>query len=585
MIKRAKYFFLFGFLLLILSLLVFWPSFNLHLTGDDYLGLWRYHYYLDGHTTGSWNNFIFFLTDYGPQDTFTAIIHHFFGFQPAYYFFFSYILRLLAAISFFPLIVLLTKNKTAAYFAMIFFAITTTGLETTDWSFNMPSYLAIALMNFFLFVYLKARDKNSYRLFFLSAFIFYLTIIAQPIRMTFLPGALILFEFYLLFRNRNLSALKATIVHVSVFAAVMVIVYVTGFVGNSIGAGETLTDRLNGGWKKVFANNFSALIPYLLEGKYYLFTYPFGIFGSTIFPSTLIPADYQILTPIKAFFKLLLPMFLLFVLFIRFGPSRKPLIAAVIWSAFVFLTFSGLFQHALNISQFVSMLIGGYTVIVLLFLFIRKYQNHRVVMGIIMGIFITFLSFAAPWLRNPEYLYESTGRYLIVPAAGLTILLGVLLGSARSFRAKVLSFGLISILIVLHMYTSFSYLYHLSTVRSTHTTENIRKSIPNVKNFNDPAKPLMFYFEPLGSEILHHSLLFGFPVIMGYQYDFFNVWHIAYTDNWEEVVLAYKDGSSLKRFSIPVKKVAITDIYSFRLEGYRLVNTTRETRQKLQDLQ
>ncbi len=162
MLKRTKSFFVFILPLLILSLLVFWPSFKLHLTGDDYLGLWRYHYYLDGHTTGIWNNLNFFLTDYGPQDTFTAIIHHFFDFQPIYYYLFSYLLRLLAAFSFFPLILSLTNNKNAAYLAILFFAITTTGLETTDWSFNMPSYLAIALMNTFLFVYLKARKSASH---------------------------------------------------------------------------------------------------------------------------------------------------------------------------------------------------------------------------------------------------------------------------------------------------------------------------------------------------------------------------------------------------------------------------------------
>ncbi len=70
---------------------------------------------------------------------------------------------------------------------------------------------------------------------------------------------------------------------------------------------------------------------------------------------------------------------------------------------------------------------------------------------------------------------------------------------------------------------------------------------------------------------------------MGAQYNFFNVWHIAYTDTWNEVTYAYKNGSSLKRFSIPVKKVAITDIYSFKLEGDHLINTTNETREKLRN--
>jgi hypothetical protein len=114
-------------------------------------------------------------------------------------------------------------------------------------------------------------------------------------------------------------------------------------------------------------------------------------------------------------------------------------------------------------------------------------------------------------------------------------------------------------------------------------TQKIRESVPKVAHAENDTIPVMVYFEPKDSEVLHHALLFGFPVIMGFQYHYFNVWHVTYTDVWDEVLAAYKDGSSLKRFSIPVKRVKLEDIYSFRLDNDTLINTSEETRRRLKE--
>src|SRR5436190_13661716 len=84
------------FLIILISLIVLSPSFNLALVGDDYLGLYRYQA-----TIQSFNNNIirYFFTDYGPQDLITILIHNFVGFNARYYYFIAYILRILAALS------------------------------------------------------------------------------------------------------------------------------------------------------------------------------------------------------------------------------------------------------------------------------------------------------------------------------------------------------------------------------------------------------------------------------------------------------------------------------------------------------
>lgn len=600
MTEKAKATVLFVLPIILLALLVLWPSFNLHLTGDDYLGLWRYHYYLDGYTTiphdwmgvkTNWNNINYFLTDYGPQDTFTVIIHQLFGFQPQYYYLFSFLLRILAACSFFPLVYLLTKNKIAAYCTSLFFAVTTSGLQTTDWSFNMPSYLAIACMNTFFFVYIKSKLEKSKLFFILSLLLLYISVIAQPIRMTFLPLCATLLEIYFFIRNKkSIRSTFGSLFTIILFIGILLFIYLTGFVGNSIGAGETFYYRTHIGWK-VLTSNLSYLSPFLSHGQTQVLAYPFGMLGSLIFPTNIIPANYEILTPFKAIVKLLLPLFILFVLLcIAFWKKKHfwnvpvvflPIFLGLLWSIFIYIAFSTILVK----SQFITMLLGGYAIILLISVFIRRFKDKNISHGLILGILVAFLSFMAAWVRNPTFMYDSAGRYLILPAAGFTLLLGILLGSVRSYKNKLITAGLFVVLMILQMYTTFTYIYHLSTVRPIQMTENIRKSIPYEAGFNNQNRPLVYYFQPSSSEILHHSLMFGFPVIMGFQYHFFNVWHFVYTDNWQEVVDAYQNGSSLKRFGVPIKKVPLSDIYSFQLDGDHLINTTDQTREQLKNMQ
>jgi hypothetical protein len=585
---KIKKFLLFILPIVVLGLLVLWPSFKLDLTGDDYLGLWRYHFYLDGRHGGNWNNLNYFLTDYGPQDTITAIIHSFVGFQARYYYIVSFIFRMLAAFSFFPLIKYLTKNSKAAYLSSLFFAITTTGLEATDWSFNMPSYLAIALLNIFLLTYLKLRNKYSHKLLIPLALLFYLAIIIQPIRMTFLPEFMIVLELYTMIIHRTVTFTKRSLLRIGLYIGIFIYIYITGYIGNVSGAGETFTLRLNGGWIKVLGG-FSSLVPHLLKGEFSLFAYPIAQFGNIIFPSLIIPPGLEAVNPMKAILKVFIPSCFIFSGLILLYKSKKSLTigsiaATVLWCIYIFFSFIFNKQTLFNRNQVIAILVGGFMTIYCAFLFLRYAKNADYKFGIFLSIVLIFLSFSTYWLKYPLTIFESTGRYMIVPAAGLTILLGVLLGFANKTRERLAIYCIFTLLFFINLHSSYSFLYHISTVREISLTEKIRNSIPNIKNFNNPDVPLVFYFEPKDSEILHHSIIFGFPVIMGDKYHFVNVWHFAYTDQWNEVVSAAKDGSSLKRFGIPVKKVTLDNIYSFKLKGDDLINTTAQTRNTLKQM-
>ncbi len=576
----------------IFGLFIFWPTFNLNMVGDDYLGLWRYHYYLDGHNpTQHWNNFNFFFTDYGPQDTFTAIIHSLVGWTPQYYYATTFILRMLAATSIYFLVKFLTKKTIPAVLAGVFFAVTATGLEATDWSFNMPSYLAISLMCLYFLTYIKALQGNKMILWILTFVLFYITIISQPIRMTFLPLCMVLIEGYIILTKRTKKALLSSLLRITLYVGITVGIFITGFLGNSVGAGETLSVRLHGGWRAV-GSNFSVLFPLVKRGMYAVLLLPIAQFGKLFIPDSIIPPGYQLLTTVKSL-KIAIPLLVLFSLIVlmpfttslkkyksQFSYTRFIFLGiGALWSILIWTTFNG--QELLYTKiQFLDIDAGGMILILLGYWYSTINKKSRLHFPLVLGIIIATLPFITPWLRSPTFLFESTGRYLIVPATGAAILIGVIANIPEKITNQKLLYVALGLFILFHAGITHSYFTHLTTVRSIAITNTIRKSVPRVKNFGG-KEPLVFYFEPANSEILHHSLLFGFPVIMGDQYHFYNVWNMAYTEDWNEVEKAYIDGSSLKRFSIPTKPVKLTNIYSFKLDGTNLADTTNETRTRL----
>lgn len=593
LLQKIKHTLLFFSPLILISLIILWPSFNLHLTGDDYLGLWRYNYYLSCAHGGHWNNFNFFFTDYGPQDTITAIIHNFFGFQPLVYYIVSYIFRLFAALTFYPLVKYITKNRLAAYGSALFFAICATGLETTDWSFNMPSYLAIGFLNLFFLTLFNSIDKKSWKLSIASLFLFYITVISQPIRMVCIIPITTLILIFKTIQNYSFFNVKTNLLRFVFFIILSMIIFVTGYIGNSIGAGETLQERVfNGGWHKVVSNNFSALLPLLQQRQYEYLVYPVAQIGSIFTPDTSVPFQHRLLNESNILILFVVPSFILFLLFLFVGQksvlyTKKPVfllsgIVGLLWSALVWWSFFLNAQYPLSAVHFFDMLMGGYVLFFIFLYFIHNIKDRNLSLGIFLGVLVLIIPFATPWLRNPTFIYESPGRYLIISAAGLSILIGMFIKVATKNNYSLLFLIVISLFFALHMKNSFNYLYHLSTVRGITMTNNIRTSVPHVKGFGG-KDPLVFYFEPEGSEVLHHALLFGFPVIMGAQYHFSNVWTIMYTDNWDEITHAYTDGSSLKRFSIIPQRVPLSNIYSFQLDGDHLVNTSARTRQRLQE--
>ena len=126
----------------VLAYIVFRKSFNLGLYGDDWqhlYNLWRDFYV---YHTKSFFDIRSYLNPYWPNYLYLGIINHFWGFFPPAYFIASFLMRIFANISLYFLTYELTKSRLAGVLSTVIFLFSAAGLQTTDWVFNMNTYLS-----------------------------------------------------------------------------------------------------------------------------------------------------------------------------------------------------------------------------------------------------------------------------------------------------------------------------------------------------------------------------------------------------------------------------------------------------------
>jgi hypothetical protein len=579
------------FIVILVSSIVLLPSFNLHLSGDDYQSLWKYRLYQNNITSIGWSKIGYFLSDYGPQDTIMNTIYSVFGLHPIYFYLISYLLRIAAALSFIPLVMTLTKNKSGAFISALFFSVATTGLESTDWVFNMPSYIAITFLNFFLIFFNKLENKSTFLNVSLSLLFFFLSFVFMPIRLIFLPILVICVKFLSIIRKLSLKYLATSFFHLMLFGILTITIFTSSHIGHTIGVSTDTLQKTGSSWTKNVQSYYSGLFELAKEKRYEVFLFPVGQLGSIIIPTNLIKTSW--IPYVSQFYSLLVILSLVItylvlkVITIAYDNiSSKQLkvsfLAAISWSGYVWYLFTLGKLHTYPISVPNSLLCGGQFIIIISTILLEQKKSSETFKLVLTSLILIVLSIIPFWIRSPHSILLTFHRYLIVPGAGFALLLGIFVAKAKNkFPAAVLCIGIIS----LHMFGSFYYLYRLSTYRGIKNTDDIRHSIPNVFTEEKLNKPMLFYFEPEGSPFLYHSFLFGFPVIMSIQYDFLNNANLAYTDNWSEVVSAFQTGDSLKRFGVAKQEpVEIDSIYSFSLMGYKLYDTTEATRSKLRAL-
>lgn len=575
--------------IILVSLLTFLPSFNLALFGDDWLAIWRYLEHLGPRapTPDQWNHFTYFLTPYGAQDILMGFLNNLYGFQSSYYYIISFILRLFAAFTLYPLVFYLTKNRLATFFAILFFSITIIGLDTTNWVFNMPSYITVGLFNLTLYFFIKSREETHFKQIFFSAFFYYFAYIIAPIRMHGSLLCLFLLEVFWTLQRGDFKTFKKALMR---FAIILVIFLFIRFTGQSLGPTNEISERLTQG--------FSMSITLLNQGRLDFIFHPFIILGSMIIPDFLIQqmvgtSDIDFTT----FFFSILPLFFFTLLLLLLTNSSRDiskrfflkfLSFSVFWVILSWIFFPKNIQpfpnNALTPSaSLVLQNIGGYTLILLILLLVENWRKEKLSIALFISLIWPILSFLAAWWFTPQVIFPTTYRYLIMSTTGISLFFGIIINLSNGFKKQLLLAAVLSLLLFLHITSTNYYFRLMENFRSQNLADKIWSSIPYIPEVG--KEPLVFYFEADSSNYIHlyNTITFGFPPHMQLLYGL-SQYDLAPVpmENWNQVVSAIKDGQSFKPYGYPLKPIPIDHIYGFRLEGRdNLINITDLVRQKL----
>lgn len=517
------------------GLVIFFPTFQLSLYGDDWLVFWRYSYFYPVEYTPSiWNHISHFLTRYGSQDIFTSLLKSVFGYQSTYYYITSFLFRMLAAFSLYPLIFYLTKSKLATFFAMLFFTVTTIGLETTEYLAHIPSYIGLTFFNLFLYYFLRSRDNKEGKKLLYSGIFFYLTFIIAPIRMTgFLPF-IFLIEIFWLLQNLNLKIFKKAASRLSFIILIFLFINISGnpFLFPSQQADEK--PQSNMFLINQTTDSLSNMLEQLNNGRFDFLFYPIISFGSMFIPDTTLPFQ-----------------------------DTKLLILS---------------------------LLGGLIILLSFYLLFKFYRNNFVSTAIVTSISWSIFAFIVPWFWSPTFLLTTYHRYLIGSAVGISLFLATIISLAKNIRYQKVVLSLLLILLFIHIWTSSIHIKRLLSNHNQQINDKIWAAMPYIPEVGKDAEPLVFYFEGDGTNesILHDTVTFGFPFHMGLLYGITdeNKNPISMIE-WEDVESAVLDGKSFA----PHTKGRVLDpisperVYAFRLQGKdNLINITDIARQKLSEL-
>lgn len=576
----------------LVSYLILKPSFNLSLFGDDWEQL--YFMYLEFDVRHSFSRFDIksYLGPYNFSYAYLGILNNFFGLNSAAYFYTSFILRALATISIYLLVNFISKEKLAGFLASILFIFSVAGLETTDWVFNMNTYLGIFLFNLSLILYLKIRsitklDISAIVSIALFIFLFTSSLIIVSTRLHGAVPFIILMDLGLVLLFEKKIPNIYFFLRISLPVLILLLAMHIGAFGH-LGSGG-FTDRLKLG--------FDTAQALLQKGEYlFLFFLP-GLIGHIALPDHITglyleKLPFSITTII--YLTALSAVIFLTVNTPKLSKIKKNLsllsffIFTFIWTLLVFLV------HKLNPNigpdKFFSILIGGEALFLVGYLsFILKAQYSNLSFTLLFS-FLYLISFSLIyWLFSPAVFFETTSRYLIMGAVGFAIFFATLL----SFLIKAVKPNLmvVPLLILLswlfaNFWASHQYLTFLEINRNSKTAVSIWKSLTDSITNLDTENPTVFFFTTDNPFSLHWNVVFGFPSHMGLTYKVPNLNNTPLPVTDYPTLLAYvRDGSPQKMNGRPIKPIPLDHVYAYHLSGDKLFSQTDLIREKIkQDL-
>lgn len=568
----------------VITFISFWllsPTFKLSLWGDDWFAIFNYFVVLKDRASTLLSNFQILVNDpWGSQTLAMGLLFKLFGFNSAPYYILSYFLRLLSALTIYPLTYLITKSKSASFLATLLFSITTTGLDATNMPFNLISFLSIALFNLFLYFYIKQKENFNKTWLIYSIIFFLLAYLIRPIRMVTALPLIVFIEIFWIFQDRNKPKIKQNLLRIGIFSLIFLSTFLFG---NSSGETENFNY-----WFQAGINSLGTL--FYQKRLDFLF-YPLVTIGNSFFPfSVLLKAvgvnsSREVLTIIlfsTTVFAIFSKLIKQTTNILSKNSHLKFLLTGCLWGLVVYFLYRYNRDTFFNKNYILSLTFAGYILIFWVFL-ILKVRKKAIQTGLIITLIWLFLSFIMSWWLAPTSILETTHRYLIPTAVSTSVFVGIFATIGKNLKSKVVLWTIILVLIFIQIKASKNYLNDEFYMHNQQITQKIWSSFPKFYNVSKIKKPLVFYIEgdDSNSKIIYRTITFGLPSHMALLYGFGQneVIPIIY---WNEVKSAVTDGKVLIPYNHPEGPISIDQVYAFKLEGEdNIKDITLEVREKL----
>lgn len=515
----------------IISFLVIYPTFKLSLWGDDWYVFWRSTRFLESKDLGNWNYLSLYFTAYGPMDVLVGtFMRYLYGLNSTYYYLTSFTFRVLASFSLYPLIMYLTKDKLAAFFAMLFFSITVIGMESTDIVVLTPSFIALIFLSFFLYFYLKARENENKRsyMFFAGSF-FILAMATAPIRMTGLIPTILIIEIFWLYKYRSRNFVIKTIKRLALVLCLFLVIYNTNsFISIPTEVGQEATPRNMGSEQTVTA--IKLMINHIKQGDSGFLLTPIIITGGMLLPSLNSLPNTDNLNSLKGYVGIL--MIIVGIVLMRVCSRNK---------------------------------------------YLPDY--------ILLSLALTIFGFIIPWMWSPTEIYTSSHRYLITSAVGISLFLSLIIGLTKVIKFRVIIILLLSLFFISHIISSHGYIKLRLSMHNQLISNKLWSQIPYIPELGKTDKPIVFYMysDKDDGGVIGTTLFNNFNYHMGFLYNLNSYKKMPVVmGRWDGVLSAVKDGEEFRGNSLPAEPTPIDHVYGFVVKDKdNVINITEKVREEL----
>lgn len=461
------------------------------------------------HYLAAWNT----VGVYAYQVYYIGFIQKFFGMDYINFQIVTHVFKIIATLSIYPLMLLVTRSKLAAFLTTIIYAVSYSSVGVMYTVVTSGLFVAVPVMSLFLFWYwhLILKQRNSIFDISIALVLFFFTLILATERMYPLVPMIVLIEFFWWYKNNfSREILKQIIKRSTVFIALLIVILLfkpsvfTAFFGNTH---DTYARFIAGNWQ-VAMSPFISLGSLFLPRDYWKYlgapsidnvsSYIGFLISGPLFPFTIVATFLSLFLSkrkVKFIFSILISTFI-FSLFIYFLSTHQLHIPEAVKMHF-------------DISTIVPALIGGFVLSIIGVLFkewVDQGMKDNLIVSMVGGIVIAFIYIVLTWMAA-DYMLVFTGvhRYLTLPSIGSSLFIASLitiifkkLHSIKTTKALAYSVSLVLIpIIIFNASVIKKYFDYELSYAGTDAAGHIRMKNKLWSYLGDISKtePSIFYFD------------------------------------------------------------------------------------------